>query len=86
MVIAIVAIALWLPVLLYGIGALENIVKDQLDPAERHRTGGGPAGGHRHRRGKSCTIAPWPWKRFTIADLVEALVSDYQVRGVGWML
>jgi adenylate cyclase len=28
-------------------------------------------------------IAPWPWERSTIADLVEALVADYGVKAVG---
>lgn len=28
------------------------------------------------------TVAPWPWPRATIADLVETLVSDYRVQGV----
>mgnify|MGYP003585242154 FL=1 len=29
------------------------------------------------------SIGPWPWKRSVLADLVENLVSDYGVRGVG---
>ena len=29
------------------------------------------------------SIGPWPWKRSILADLVENLVSDYRVRGVG---
>ncbi len=29
------------------------------------------------------SIGPWPWKRSVLADLVESLVSDYSVRGVG---
>jgi adenylate cyclase len=28
-------------------------------------------------------IGPWPWKRSTIADLVETLVADYRVKAVG---
>ena len=29
------------------------------------------------------SIGPWPWKRSVLADLVESLVTDYSVRGVG---
>lgn len=28
-------------------------------------------------------IGPWPWSRSTIAELIENLVSEYRVRGVG---
>ena len=84
MVIAIVAIALqWLPVPLYGIGALENIVKDQLIQLNATAQAEDRLVVIDIDEASLASIAPWPWKRSTIADLVEALVSDYQVRGVG---
>ena len=73
----------WLPAPMQLVSALEHLVKDRLillnaseQPEDRivvidiDET-------------SLAVIAPWPWKRSTVADLVETLVSDYRVRGVG---
>ena len=78
------AIALqWLPSPVQLVWALEHLVKDRLillnasdQPEDRLVV-------IDIDEASLASIAPWPWKRSTIADLVETLVSDYLVRGVG---
>lgn len=73
----------WLPSPVQLVWALEHLVKDRLillnvseQPEDRIVV-------IDIDEASLAAIAPWPWKRSTVADLVETLVSDYRVRGIG---
>lgn len=83
-IVAALAIALqWLSVQLSGVDAFEHIVKDRLILLNASEKPEDRLVIIDIDEASLNSIAPWPWKRATVADLVETLVSDYQVRGVG---
>lgn len=82
--IGLAAIAIqWAPYPLPMAWALEHLVKDRLilwnasdEPEDRLVV-------IDIDEASLASLGPWPWKRSTLADMVETLVSDYRVRAVG---
>ena len=82
--VAAVAIALqWFPSPIQLVGSLEHLIKDRLILVNAAEQAESRIAVIDIDEASLSAIAPWPWARSTIADLVETLVSDYQVRGVG---